>query len=80
MQLLQSYEKNSKQISSESTKHNNFLGAGIALNLKLVSGPIPSSFNPYPSLPSVVTDDRKQFERLNIVIHNKTGPFCLEFN
>ena len=27
-------------------------------------GPIFSSFNPFPSLPSVATDDRKQFQPL----------------
>ena len=39
-----------------------------------------SSFNPYPSLPSVATGDRKQFQYLNIVLINKTGPLLLESN
>ena len=33
-----------------------------------------------PSLPSVVTDDRKQFQCLNIVLNDKVGAFLLEFN
>jgi len=40
-----------------------------------------SSFNPYPSpggldpsLPSVATEDGKQFQCPNIVLNNKTGP------
>ena len=39
-----------------------------------------SGFNPLPSLPSVTTDDRKQFQYLNIVIKNKNGPLFLEFS
>ena len=35
---------------------------------------ILSSFNPYPSLPPVATEDGKQFQCPNIVLHNKTGP------
>ena len=30
-------------------------------------GPIFSSFNPFPSMPSVATDDRKQFQCRNIL-------------
>ena len=33
-----------------------------------------SSFNPFPSLPSVATDDRKQFQCCNKVFNNKTRP------
>ena len=33
-----------------------------------------SSFNPYPSLLPVATEDRKQFQCPNIVLNNKTGP------
>ena len=33
-----------------------------------------SSFNPYPSLPPVATEDGKQFQCPNIVLNNKTGP------
>ena len=43
-------------------------------------GPIFSSFNPFPSLPSVATDDRKQFQRCKIVFINKARPLFLEFN
>ena len=34
-------------------------------------GPIFSSFNPFPSLPLVATDDRKQFRCCKIVFNNK---------
>ena len=43
-------------------------------------GPIFSSFNPFPSLPSVATKDRKQFQCRKIVFNNKTRPLFLEFN
>ena len=38
-----------------------------------------SSFNACPSLPSVATDDRKQFQWLNKDLNNKTGPLFLIF-
>ena len=44
-----------------------------------IIGPIFSSFNPFPSLPSVTTDDRKQFQYHMIVLNNKTRPLFLEF-
>ena len=37
-------------------------------------GPIFSSFNPFPSLSSVATDDRKQFQCRKIVFSNQTRP------
>ena len=37
-----------------------------------------SSFNPFPSFPSVTTDDRKQFQCLNVILKNKTGPLFFE--
>ena len=40
-------------------------------------GPIFSSFNPFPSLPSVATDDRKQFQCGKTVLNNKTKPFFI---
>ena len=43
-------------------------------------GPIVSSSNQFPSLLSVVTEDRKQFQRRHIVFNNKTRPLFLEFN
>ena len=43
-------------------------------------GPTFSNFNPCPSLPFVTTDDRKQFQCLNIVLNNKTRPLFLKFN
>ena len=46
--------------------------------------PIFSSFNPFPSMPSVATGDRKQFEYRQIVFNNKTRfetrSLVLEFN
>ena len=43
-------------------------------------GPIFSTFNPFPSLPSVATDDRKQFQCRETVFNNKTRPLYVEFN
>ena len=51
----------------------------MALELEKI-GPIFSRFNPFPSLPSVATDDRKQFQCRKIVFNNKTRPLFLEFN
>jgi len=44
------------------------------------TGTLFSSFNPFPSLPSVATDDRKQFHCRKIVFNNKARPLFLEFN
>ena len=38
-------------------------------------GPTSSIFNPRPSLPSVANENRKQFQWLNVLLNNKTGPF-----
>ena len=38
-----------------------------------------TSFNPFPSLSSVATNDRKQNRRRNIVLNNKPGLLFLEF-
>ena len=44
-------------------------------------GPIFTIFSPCLSWPSVAKDrDRKQFQGLNIVLLNKTGPLFLELN
>ena len=51
----------------------------IALKLEKI-GPIFSSFNPFPSLSSAATDDRKQFQCRKIVFNNKARPLFLEFN
>ena len=32
-------------------------------------------FNPCPFSPSVATDDKKQFQYLNMVLNNQTSPF-----
>jgi len=65
-------KKISKTFFSDITNQINFLVtfAGIALKLEDV-GPI---FNPCPFLPSVATDDRKQFQCLNIILENTTKP------
>ena len=58
-----------------------FLVGFEAITSKLEKiGPIFSSFNPFPSLPSVATDGRKQFKHLKIVFNNKPKPIFLEFN
>jgi len=43
-------------------------------------GPSFSSFNPFPSLPSVATGGRKQFQWRKIVFNNKARPLLLEFS
>ena len=40
-------------------------------------GPTFSSFNLFPSLPSVATNDRKQNKCHNTVLNNKPGPLLL---
>ena len=80
--LLWNYDEEIKQISSGSANHNYWyleIFAGIAIKLEKV-GPTFSSFNPCPSLASVATFDRKQFQYLNIVLNNKTGPLLSEFS
>ena len=39
-----------------------------------------SRFNPFPSLPSVATNERKQNKLHSIVLSNKPGPLFLEFS
>ena len=39
-----------------------------------------SNFNPFPSLPSEATGDRKQCQYLQIVLNNKPRPLVLEFS
>ena len=58
-----------KEISSgRSTKQNYFLMIFVSISLKFKkSWPNFSNFNPYPSLPSVATNNRKQSRCLNIV-------------
>ena len=69
--LLRSYKADIKQISSGNNNITIFwvIFAGTVLN-----------FNPRPSLSSMATDDRKQFQCLNVVLNTKTVPLCLEFN
>ena len=42
--------------------------------------PIFSNFDPFPSMSSVATGDRKQFQYLQIVFNNKTRSIVLEFD
>ena len=37
-------------------------------------------FNPCSSLPTLATDDRKQFQCLSTTLNGKTGPLFLEYN
>ena len=58
-----------------------FLAIFSGVEFKLgKAGPTFSRFNQWTSLPSVATDDRKQFLYLNIDFNIKTGPLFLEFN
>jgi len=50
----------------------------IASKLEKID-PIFSSFNPFPSLPSVAKDDRKQFQCRKIDLNNKARPLFLGF-
>ena len=43
-------------------------------------GPVFSSFNPFPSLPSVSTNDRKQDKHHNIFLNNTPRPLFFEFS
>ena len=42
--------------------------------------PTSSSFNPFPPLPSVATNSRKQNQRHNIVFNNKPRKLFVEFS
>ena len=76
--LLWSYQKDIKQILSEITNQIHFLVTFVGKVLKLEdAGP---SFNPYPFLPSFATDDRKQFQCLNIILEHTAEPLFLEFD
>ena len=71
-----SYEKDFYHISSGNTNHNIFLVIFVDMALKLEKvGSTFSSFSPCPSLPSIETDNKEQFQFLNIVLNNKTEPF-----
>ena len=51
----------------------------IASKLQKVA-PTFSSFNPFPSLPSVATNDRKHNKHHNKALNNKPRPLFLEFS
>ena len=64
---------------SKNAKDLKAIFAGKAVKLEKV-GPTLESFNRCPSLPSVATGDRKQFQYLTIVLNDKPGPLVLEFS
>ena len=68
-----------KTISNDFQKHFLVIFAGISLKLEKLE-PTFSSFYPCAFMSSVATDDRKQFQYLNIALNNNTGPLFLEFN
>ena len=55
------------------------ISSGISLKLeKKKNGATFSNFNPFPSLPaSFATDDRNQFQCLNMVLNNRSASFFL---
>ena len=70
--LLWSYEKESKQISSESTNYNNILVifVGIALKLEKIAHHFPIH---------VICSERQKETISMPKINNKTGPLFLKF-
>ena len=71
--LLQSYDEDIKCILSEGANHNKFLEVfgTRSINLKKLAN-FFSNFNPFPSMSSVATGDKKQFQYLQIVFSNKS--------
>ena len=72
----------SNDFFSERANHNKFLEdflEHVASKLEKI-GQFFSSFNPFPSMPSVATSDKKQFQYLQMVLNNKTRLLVLEFN
>ena len=54
------------------------ISSGISLKLEKKNGATFSNFNPFPSLPaSFATDDRNQFQCLNMVLNNRSASFFL---
>ena len=71
-QCLYSYTKISNELYHEEPTIIIFLVIFEDVASKLEkNGAIFSSFNPFPSLPSVATDNRKQFQCHNIVLNSK---------
>ena len=68
-----------KTISNDFHKNCLVIFKGISLKLEKLE-PTFSSFYPCAFMSSVATDDRKQFQYLNIALNNNTGPLFLEFN
>ena len=57
------------------------ISSGISLKLEKKNDQTFSSFNSFPSLPaSFATDDRNQFQRLNMVLNNRSASLFLNFN
>ena len=84
--ILYSYEVDILQILSGSTNHSYFFSLGgwwIFCRHSIKGSKRWSNFfksHPCPSLPSVATDDRQQFQCLSIVLRNETGSLFAEFN
>ena len=58
----------------------NFLSIFITRSIQTRKNwPIFFSFNPFPSMSSVATGDRKKFQYLQVVLNNKTRSLVLEF-
>ena len=73
---LESNERYIKKISLGGTNHDNLFGNFYRRTIR----PTFSSFKSCPSLLFIATNDRKQFQRVNEVLSNRTGPFFfLEF-
>ena len=68
-----------KTISNDFHKNCLVIFAGISLKLEKLE-PTFSSFYPRAFMSSVATDDRKQFQYLNITLSNNTRPLFLKFN
>ena len=70
-------------VTQFSLKNSTFVffdGAAWTPRLRSPSPIMTPGFNPFPSLPTVAEDDRKQFQYRKIDINNKARPLSLEFN
>ena len=77
---LQSYTKCSSFRVMERIWNNVDHGALTIIDGLVIFKSIFASFNLCPSLSPFATEDRKQFQCLNIVLNNKTRPLFLELN
>ena len=53
---------------------------GIALKLEDLAQSFQVSIHVHSCMPSIATDDSKQFQCLDIILNNKTGPIFFEIN